>query len=348
MKYLIKNGTVCFEEGLKKSDILIDSGKFVSFENSDSVIPENIIDADGCYILPGMIDIHTHLDDKIGNYYLADTYKTGSEVAIKNGITTIFSFITQKLNDTLENAVNTAKSKANGNSYCDYMWHLTPVSFEDSDWKFILDLIEKGFKTFKFYTTYKNAGIFCDYEQLEKIFIKLNNSGVTILVHCEDNEVIENAVTNIDLQNPFSHTLLRPKDAEIAAVNKILNISGKYKIKIHIVHVSTSEGAEILNNVKEKILTTCESAPHYLILSDDYLKRKDGFKWICSPPLRDKLNVKELREKALEGYFDVFASDHCTYFKKDKNKSGTETKSSSGTSFPTSSKDEDYEPYSKK
>jgi len=139
------------------------------------------------------------------------------------------------------------------------------------------------------------------------------------MLHCEDNDMIENVDTNIDLKKSFSHTLLRPKEAEISAINKILNLSGKYKIKIHIAHVSTSGGAEILNSVKEKIATTFETAPHYLYLTDDYLKREDGFKWICSPPLRDELNVKELREKALEGYFDIYASDHCVFLKKDKN-----------------------------
>ena len=203
MKYLIKNGTVCFEGGLKKSNILIEDGKFLSFEDANT---ENIIDAAGCYILPGMIDIHTHLDDKIGNYYLADTYKSGSEIAIKNGITTIFSFVTQQLNDSLANALNIAINKAKGNSYCDYMWHLTPVRFEETDWKYIFGIIEKGFKTFKFYTTYKNEGLFCDYDMLNKIFTKLENYKVTILLHCEDNDIIENVNTNIDLKNSFSHT----------------------------------------------------------------------------------------------------------------------------------------------
>ena len=318
MKYLIKNGTVCFEGGLKKSNILIEDGKFLSFEDANT---ENIIDAEGCYILPGMIDIHTHLDDKIGNYYLADTYKSGSEIAIKNGITTIFSFVTQQLNDSLANALNIAINKAKGNSYCDYLWHLTPVSFEETDWKYIFFIIEKGFKTFKFYTTYKNEGLFCDYDMLNKIFTKLENYKVTILLHCEDNDIIENVNTNIDLKNSFSHTLLRPKESEISAINKILNLSGKYKIKIHIAHVSTCEAAEILHNVKDKIATTCETAPQYLNLTDDYLKRDDGFKWICTPPLRNKLNVKDMREKALDGYFDIYASDNCAFTKKDKNNS---------------------------
>jgi dihydropyrimidinase len=114
---------------------------------------------------------------------------------------------------------------------------------------------------------------------------------------------------------------LRPKEAEITAINKILNLSGKYKIKIHIVHVSTCEAAEILNNVKDKIATTCETAPHYLNLTDDYLKRDDGFKLICTPPLRNKLNVKDMKEKALDEYFDIYASDHCAFLKKDKNNS---------------------------
>jgi dihydropyrimidinase len=319
MKYLIKNGIVCFEDGLKKSDILIDNGKIISFDNNYTISPENIIDASDCYVLPGMIDIHTHLDDKIGKYYLADTYITGSEIAIKNGITTLFTFITQPVDDSLKNSINTAIGKSRNKSYCDYMWHLTPVSFDDSDWDYIYSLIKKGFKTFKFYTTYKSSGIYCDYEHLENIFFRLKDYNVTILIHCEDNDIIEkNSKRKLNLKDSYSHALFRPKKSEFVAIEKVIKLSKKFNIKIHIVHVSTSEGAELINKARKNISITCETAPHYLNLSDDYLRREDGYKWICSPPLRDGLNVNELKRKAIEGYFDILATDHCAFLKKDK------------------------------
>lgn len=322
---LIKNGLVCFEDGVHRSDIFIQNGKFI---NADTDIKaDEIIDAAGLYVLPGMIDIHTHLDDSIGKYYLADTYKSGSEIAILNGITTLFTFITQGKNESLNQAIEKAKLKSNGNSYCDLMWHLTPTSFDENTWKEIYDFIKKGFKTFKFYTTYENAGIYTSYETLEMIFEKLKNKNLTFLIHCEDNNIIkEEARKNIDFTKAFAHTLLRPKEAEITAIKKLIGIAKKHKVKLHIVHVSTPEGAELINEARKEIVITCETAPHYLFLSDEYLKKENGYRWICSPPIRDEKNMFELKNKAREGYFDIYATDHCAFLKKDKDEELKTTK----------------------
>jgi dihydropyrimidinase len=314
---LIKNGLVCFEDGIHQSDIYIRDGKISSIGFQTDA--DEIIDADGFYVLPGFIDIHTHLDDKIGKYELADTYKSGSEIAVLNGITTLYTFITQGSNETLTDAIKKARSKANGNSFCDYRWHLTPTSFDDKDWKEIYECVEKGFKTFKFYTTYENAGIYSSYESLEKIFEKLKKYNLTYLVHCEDNGIIEKeSKNNYDLTKAFSHALLRPKEAEIKAIKKLIIIAKANNIKLHIVHVSTTEGADLINDAKKDTQITCETAPHYLFLNDEYLKKENGHRWICSPPLRDESNMLAMQKKARDGYFDIYATDHCAFAKKDK------------------------------
>jgi dihydropyrimidinase len=314
---LIKNGLVCFEDGIRQADIFIQCGKIYSFDSSNNA--DEIIDATGFYVLPGMIDIHTHLDDTIGKYDLADTYKTGSEIAVLNGITTLFSFITQGKDESLNEAIEKAKKKADGNSFCDYGWHLTPTEFDDSNWKEIFNCIEKGFNTFKFYTTYENAGIYSSYEKLDLVFKKLEKFDLTFLIHCEDNDILkEGLLENYDLSQPFTHSLLRPGIAEFKAIKKVIEVAKKHNVKLHIVHVSTCEGADLINDERENLKITCETAPHYLFLNDEYLKRADGYKWICSPPLRDKINVNDMQKKAKEGLFDIFATDHCAFTKKDK------------------------------
>jgi len=317
---LIKNGLVCFEDGIRPADIFVREEKIVSFDSSESA--EKIIDASGCYVMPGMIDIHTHLDDIIGKYYLADTYKSGSEIAVLNGITTLFNFITQGKNETLNESVVKAVSKAKDNSYCNIGWHLTPTSFSGNDRKDIKEKISKGFKTIKLYTTYKQAGIYTDYIQLENVFNELKDYDVTFLIHCEDNDIVEEeSAKDYDFSKPFTHTLLRPKLAEFKAIRKVIELAEKYNTKLHIVHVSTCEGIDLINDARRNLNVTCETAPHYLFLNDEYLKREDGHMWLCSPPLRDKNNSENMMKKAKEGFFDIFATDHCAFLKKQKDES---------------------------
>jgi dihydropyrimidinase len=314
---LIKNGLVCFEDGIRRKDICFQNGIFVNAGAGFNA--DEIIDAYGFYVLPGMIDIHTHLDDNIGKYDLADKYKSGSEIAVLNGVTTLYSFITQDKNESLPQKIDKTKTKSKGNSYCDLMWHLTPTVFNDDSRNDIYGCIEKGFRTFKFYTTYENAGIYSSYEKLGMIFEKLNKFNLTFLVHCEDNNIIKKeAVKKYDLSYAYTHALLRQKEAEITAIKKLIGIAKIYKVKLHIVHVSTTEGAELINGARKEIDITCETAPHYLFLSDEYLKKENGHRWICSPPLRDEKNMIDMQMKAKAGYFDIYATDHCAFTKKDK------------------------------
>ncbi len=325
---LIKNGIVVFEKETTKTDILVQNGIVKSFGKiKDDDI--EIIDADGCYVFPGFIDMHTHLDDTIGKYYLADTYDSASEVALENGITTLFNFITQKNGNTLIKELELAlekyesrkKTAANeGKKFSSIAFHLTPTSFSDEDWKDIEYLISIGFRTFKFYTTYKNAGIYSSYEDLSEIIPILKDLDATILVHCEDNDTIESVdITKLDLTKSISHALLRPAEAEIIAIRKILSIAEKTQAKIHIVHVSTAEGAGLINEYRKKYgNVTCETCPQYLFLNEDKLAAPGGNRFICSPPLRPEDNVSKLRGLALSGHFDVFATDHCAFRKKDK------------------------------
>ncbi len=314
---LIKNGLVCFEDGVRRGDVFIRREKISSsFAGSAA---DEIINADGCYVMPGMIDIHTHLYDKIGNYNLADGYEAGTKIAVLNGITSLYNFVTQGRNETLKDSIEKARVKAKGKSYCDYGWHLTPTAAGEEKYKEAEEAIENGFKTFKFYTTYRNAGLYTSYNELEKVFAGLGKHDITFLMHCEDNGIIEaESEKEFDFTKPFTHTLLRPKQAEIKAIGNVINAAMKYNARLHIVHVSTAEGAELINKAKGKMRITCETAPHYLFLNNDLLKKENGHGWICSPPLRDKENTKEMTEKAKQGYFDIFATDHCAFLKRDK------------------------------
>jgi dihydropyrimidinase len=322
MKIAIQNGSVCLGDRIEKADILVADGKIAEVGSHTAQNVDQVIDATGMYVLPGMIDIHTHLDDRIAGCDLADSYATGTEIAIRNGITTLCNFITQAKDEALADSIAKAQGKAEGNCYANYAWHLTPTAFADRDWLEIDTSIDSGFKTFKFYTTYKYAGIYCAYEQLEEIFKRLTPRGVQFLVHCEDDDILARQTAEMeqrgDLSKPIAHAQLRPVAAEVEAIRHVVELARRYQSKVHIVHVSTPEGAALIRKAKVSAPITCETGPHYLFLSDEMLRRPDGHRWICSPPLRSEEERALLVRKAEEGCFDLYATDHCAFRLSDK------------------------------
>ncbi len=319
MRTLIKNGLLCLENEILRQDLLIDSGKIISTGTNTNSDDAQVVDASGQYVGPGFIDFHVHLDDRIGAYDLADNWNSGSKIAVQNGITSMINFITQRPAQSFSQAVRSAMKKAEGNSFCDYHWHLTPTLFDEALWPELDEWISKGFRTVKLYTTYRNAGIFSDYDQIEFIFSKLKNKPVTFLIHCEDDGILSAArVDPEQLSSSYAQALLRPAEAEIRAIKKLTELAQKYRVSLHIVHVSTLEGVKLINESRTQLKVTCETCPQYLFFSEDDLKEPDGYRLICSPPLRKAENITAMREAALSGLFDLYATDHCAFLKKDK------------------------------
>jgi dihydropyrimidinase len=320
MKVLIRNGKVCFENAIEATDILIEDGKIAALGSFPDAIPSaKVVDAKGCFVLPGFIDIHTHIDDQIGRFYLADTYQSGTQVAVQNGITTIYTFITQDWHDRLSEAIADAKTKAIGHCYCDYLWHITPTVFDENGHREIEKAIQTGLRSIKLYTTYKKAGIFSDYAQIEEIVKRYAPRDAQFLVHCEDEDILNRVdASRLDLSKPFTHSLMRPKEAEIKAIAEVLKIATKYQARVHIVHVSTPEGVELVQRARREAPVTCETAPHYLWLNESWLQRPDGHRWLCTPPLRSESDQQKLHELAVSGAINLFATDHCAFRKSDK------------------------------
>ncbi len=321
MKTLITNGRLVLEDRIELGEVLVEGGRIAAVGADLGAGlghgADRVIDAAGCYVLPGLIDFHVHVDDQIGPYYLADTYESGSRVALQNGITTLCSFVTQGPGETLVEAMQTARAKAAGTTHADLLWHLTPTRFEDDDWTALENLVKAGYRTFKFYTTYKASGIFADQDRLEDVFRRLGPLGARFLVHCEDDALMATVdAQRLDLTRPRSHGRLRPEGAELLAVEALVDLASRRRVPLHVVHVSTAAAAEVLLRAQNTVDVTCETCPQYLWLDETWLDRPDGHRWLCSPPLRgDRARFREL---ARAGAFDLLATDHCAFLRQDK------------------------------
>lgn len=317
MNTLIRNGRLVLDSGIVEEDLLVEGERIAAIGTGLPAEGAKILDASGCYVLPGLIDFHTHLDDRIGRFYLADDYESGTRVAILNGITTLCTFVTQGPDNTLRQALQAARSKAEGRCHTDVAWHLTPTSFSESDWQDLETLARSGYLTFKFYTTYRNAGIYADTQLLEGVFRRLGPLGVRFLIHCEDDAHIARQDTSLlDLARGSSHARLRPEEAEILSIEALLALAATCGAPLHIVHVSTNGGAEKIQRARGSQDVTCETCPQYLWLDESWLDRPNGHRWICSPPLRN--GRQRFRELARAGAFDLIGTDHCPFERKDK------------------------------
>ena len=321
MKILISGGTVYSRGQVVPGDVLIEGDKIIAVGDCRGLTEgARIVEAGGCHVLPGLMDLHVHIDDTIGRFRLADTWASASRTAAAAGITTLGGFITQKPDESLASAVEHAAERAAGRSSCDYLWHLTPTRFAEEDWTEIRRFRESGWRTFKFYTTYRESGLYTSYEQLIEIAARLAPTDARILVHAEDEDVLIR-VRAAAGDGPFrapDHGRLRPPEAELRAVGRVIEIAEAAGAWFHVVHVSTPEAAEAIGRARGRARLTCETAPHYLFLDDSWLKRPDGHRWLCSPPLRDAARAARLREMARAGAFDYFATDHCPYTLADK------------------------------
>ncbi len=320
MATIIANGTVYLERGAERCDLLLAEGK-ISRIGRRRDFPQDchVIDAAGLAVLPGLIDFHVHVDDKIGRWYLADTYRTGSMAAVLNGITTLISFVTQRPGQTLPQATVAAQLKATHYSYCDVAFHHTPTTFAERDWDEIRFLMQCGHRTFKFYTTYRDAGLYQSYAALRELLKRFAKLGARVLVHCEDEAALTGAAqSEQDFRQPAVHARLRAPEAEVTAIGKVTQLAAETGCAVHIVHVSTADGAEVIRQAREHADVTCETAPQYLYFNKTRLAAEDGQRYLCSPPLRSEANRGALETLAGEGAFDIFATDHCAFSVRDK------------------------------
>ena len=317
-KVVIKNGLVVHADREQTEDIRISDEKIVEVGPDLSASKrEEVIDAKGKWVFPGIIDPHTHMGIPIKEQWSADNFESGSKSAINGGVTTIIDFSILGENQSLSESIAERKKLAE-NAICDVSLHCNFTHFSKELLNEIPSIIKGGISSFKVFTTYKESGMMLDYDQIEAVAKVIGDHNGILMVHAEDDREIENASGQIDesaLLSPSSHGQSRPVSAEETAIRNVAKIADRTDCSMYIVHLNTAAGLEEAKRSGNILVETC---PHYLLLDDSAYTRDDGRMFVASPPLRKPSDNRALWHGIMDGSIHTIGSDHCPFCKRQK------------------------------
>ncbi|MBR3330956.1 MAG: dihydropyrimidinase [Mogibacterium sp.] len=319
---LIKNGRIATDTEVFNGDILIDGEKIIEIGSSICAEDAEVIDVSGKYVLPGAVDVHTHMDLDVGFARAIDDFYDGTVAAACGGTTTIVDHMAFGPKDcSLWHQVNEYHRLADGNAVIDYGFHGVFQHLHESTLSEMCEIMEEeGITSFKVYMTY-------DYrlqdDEIFRVLRAAKKAGIVITVHCENHGVItqlrKEFVRDGKTEAKY-HPLSRPARCEAEAVNRMIHLAAMAgDAPLYIVHLSSSEGLhEVLKARSENRPNLgVETCIQYLILTDkEYEDPEEGLKAIMSPPLRKDQDREELWQALSDGTIDTVATDHCPFHYK--------------------------------
>ncbi len=317
MSLLIKNGTVVTAADFHRADVLIE-GEHVKAIGHDLHAPgAEVIDAKGMFVLPGGIDPHVHLDMPFMGTFSSDNYETGTLAALHGGTTTVIDFILQTQGKSLRHALEQWQGRMKGNLFGDLSWHIAVTDFNDGTKAEVKEMIEQeGITSFKTFMAYKGA-LMIDDRQMVGLMQEVKKQGGIVTVHATNGDMIDFLVQKHRSEgklSPLYHYLSQPEITEAEASGRFADMAWHTGVPAYIVHM-TCEGA--LNHVRDAARrgqrVLAETCIQYLLLDASLYERKDGAKWVMSPPLREKKDQAQLWAGIDQGSIQVVATDHCPF-----------------------------------
>lgn len=325
MNLLIKNGLINTHCDSYIADILIENGKITEIgKKLDNKNNYKEIDAQGKLVLPGGVDVHTHMDLDLGKYRAVDDFYTGTVAAAFGGTTTIVDHIAfGPKGCSLHYMVDEYHKLAKEKSIIDYSFHGVFQHVDENILQEVQELTKEGISSFKIYMTYDNM---LNDEEIIKVLVKAKETGMVIAVHAENNGAIQYLkyhYGNLGKTEPIYHAVTRPDSTEAEAINRMIYLSeiAGYP-HLYFVHVSTKKGLDEIISARKRGVKNiyCETCTQYLMLTEEcYNKEKyEGLKYVMAPPLRKQDDVEALWKGIENDDVDVIATDHCPFFLKQK------------------------------
>ena len=316
MQTLIKSGTLITASDTFTADILIEDEKIVRIGEGLNNSNAEIIDAAGKLIMPGGIDPHTHFDLPMFDTVSSDDHYTGHKAAAFGGTTTVIDFVPQDT-PNLESSIQAWHNKADAKAAIDFSFHMNITHLDQQVEEEIPRLPDLGITTIKVFTAYNGRLRLQDGEIFRAMQIARDN-GLLTMLHAENGDVIDILIADAlaaGNTSPEWHALTRPAWSASEATFRAASLSAQAEAPLYIVHMNTASEVDLLKYARQKGAPVMgETCPQYLFFTIDNLRQEDGAKWICSPPMRTKIDNERLWEGLADGTLQVLGTDHCPFF----------------------------------
>jgi dihydropyrimidinase len=316
MTTIIRNGTIVTADLTYRADVRIENGTIT--EIGPNLTGGTELDATGCYVMPGGIDPHTHLEMPFMGTYSADNFESGTRAALSGGTTMVVDFVLPGQGQGLMDAMQMWSNKS-GRANCDYSYHMAITWWGEKVWADMADSVKAGITSFKHFMAYKGALMVNDDEMFAS-FRRVGDLGGLAMVHAENGDVVAELTAKLLAEGntgPEGHAYSRPPQVEGEATNRAIMIADMAGVPLYVVHVSCEDSHEAIRRARQQgkrvwgepliqHLTLDES--EYFHADWDHAARR-----VMSPPFRSKLHQDSLWAGLMSGSLSVVATDHCAF-----------------------------------
>jgi len=317
MSTIIKNGTIVTADLTYKADVRVEGGKIT--EIGPNLKGDRVLDATGCYVMPGGIDPHTHLEMPFMGTYSKDDFESGTRAALSGGTTMVVDFVLPAPGQGLIDGLQMWHNKS-GRANCDYSFHMAVTWWGEKVFDDMEAVVkDQGITTFKHFMAYKGALMVND-DELFASFRRCADLGAIALVHAENGDVVAELSRKLLEEGntgPEAHAYSRPPQVEGEATNRAIMIADMAGVPLYVVHTSCEDAHEAIRRARQQGKRVWgEPLIQHLTLDDSEYFNKDwdhAARRVMSPPFRDKRHQDSLWAGLASGSLSVVATDHCSF-----------------------------------
>lgn len=318
MSLLIKGARVVTAADDYTADVFVAEDKVTTIGTNLGIPADQVIDATGCYLLPGGVDPHTHLASALSGTTTADDFESGTTAAAFGGTTTVVNFTQQRVGQHLREAIDSGHAAAEGKAVIDYGQHIVVTDIGNGALDQLNEIIAEGVTSIKMFMAYPGE-LMVDDATIFQVLERAGDLGALCCIHAENGPVIDVLVRRAlaaGHSNPSWHGRTRPELAEAEATHRAIALAEMANSSVYFVHLSCAEALQEVTGARDRGRPVfAETCPHYLFLDSSVYDNEsfDTAKYVLTPPLRPAHHHADLWRGLRTDDIQVVSTDHCPF-----------------------------------